>query len=445
MSEKYNVLDDTSRLVLHRTSREDVARGVSIMVKGEGVRVTDKAGKTYLDLVAGVTRPVHIGYGREEVAKAAYDQMCRMHYFSPCGNANEPAMELADKLARIAPGSINRFTFECSGSEAVETAMKLAKHYHYFRGNKACFKIISRKGAYHGVNGYGVRALGTVMPMRQMMEPVAPGAVYVEAPYCYRCPYGLSYPACDLKCATDIERSIEFEGPELISAFIGEPIMQGFGAVSPPREYWPIVRGICNKYDILLIIDEVICGFGRTGKMFGVEHFGILPDIMTMAKGISSGYIPLGAVGCSDDVLKPIDNFFHLHTYGNHPVGCAAALKNIEILEREDLIANSQEMGQYFLDGLKTLERHAIVGEARGRGLWLALDFTTDKRTRALFPPERINNMISHAKQLGLIIKTMGHALEFAPPLIIQKAEIDEALNVLDQCIAMEAKEMGMV
>jgi adenosylmethionine-8-amino-7-oxononanoate aminotransferase len=294
------------------------------------------------------------------------------------------------------------------------------------------------------VNGYGVRALGTVMPMRQMMEPVAPGAVYVEPPYCYRCPYGLSYPDCAVKCATDIERAIEFESPELVSAFIGEPVMQGFGAVSPPKEYWPIVRGICNKYGILLIIDEVICGFGRTGKMFGVEHFGIKPDMLTMAKGISSGYVPLGAVGCSDSIMEPIENFFHLHTYGNHPVACAAALKNIEILQSENLINHSQEMGRYFLEGLKTLEKHAIAGEARGRGLWLALDLTTDKKTRAPFPTNRLANIVSRAKLLGLIIKSMGCALEFAPPLIITKEEINEALKVIDQCIGMEEKEMGI-
>lgn len=442
MSGRNTILDDTSRLILHRTPQADVKKGITIMIKGEGSRLIDKEGKSYLDMEAGITRPVHIGYGREEVARAAYDQMCQLHYFSPFGYANEPAMELADLLSMITPCDINRFTFECSGSEAVEAAMKLAKHYHYFRGNKACFKVISRKGAYHGVNGYGVRALGTVMPMRQMMEPVAPGGVYVEPPYCYRCPYGLTYPDCDLKCARDIERAIEFENPELISAFIGEPIMQGFGAVSPPEEYWPIVREICNKYDILLIIDEVICGFGRTGKMFGVEHFNVQPDMLTMAKGISSGYVPLGAVGCTDNVMEPLENFFHLHTYGNHPVACAAALKNIEIMQKEDLINNSAEMGRYFLEGLKHLEHHTIVGEARGRGLWLALDLTTDKKTRAPFPVDRIVNMISHAKQLGVIIKAMGCALEFAPPLIITKAEIDEALNVLDQCITEEEENM---
>ena len=444
MKASRNLMDDTSHLILHRTPRADVEKGITVMVKGEGCRVIDKEGKSYLDMEAGITRPVHIGYGRHEVARAAYDQMCRLHYFSPSGYANEPALELAELLSRITPGEINRFTFECSGSEAVESAMKLAKHYHYFKGNKAAFKVISRKGAYHGVNGYGVRALGTVMPMRQMMEPIAPGAVYVEPPYCYRCPYELAYPACDLKCARDIERTIEFENPELITAFIGEPIMQGFGAVSPPKEYWPMVRGICNKYDILLIIDEVICGFGRTGKMFGVEHFGIHPDMLTMAKGISSGYVPLGAVGCTDKVMEPIENFIHLHTYGNHPVACAAALKNIEILQTEKLIARSEEMGQYFLACLKDLEQHAIVGEARGRGLWLGLDFTADKKTRALFPPNRIGNMIRRAKQLGVIIKTMGFALEFAPSLIVSKEEIDDAVKVIDQCITEEEKAMGV-
>jgi adenosylmethionine-8-amino-7-oxononanoate aminotransferase len=444
MSGNNNILDDKSRLILHRTPREDIKKGITVMDKGEGVRLVDKEGKSYLDMEAGITRPVHVGYGRQEVAQAAYDQMCKLHYVTPCGLANEPAMNLADLLAEITPEAINRFTFEGSGSEAVDSAMKLAKHHHYFNGNKACYKVISRKGAYHGVNGYGVRALGTVMPMRQIMEPVAPGGVFVESPYCYRCPYGLAYPACDLKCARDIERTIEFEDPELISAFIGEPIMQGFGACAPPREYWPIVREICSKYDILLIIDEVICGFGRTGKMFGIEHFEIQPDLMTMAKGITSGYVPLGAVGCTDKVMAPVENFIHLHTYGNHPVTCAAGLKNIEIIQKEDLVRNSREMGSYFLDGLKTLERHPIVGEVRGTGLWLGLDFTSDKKVRAPFPLQRMNNIITRAKQLGVLFKTMGFALEFAPPLIITKKDIDEALEVLERCISEEEKAMGL-
>jgi adenosylmethionine-8-amino-7-oxononanoate aminotransferase len=355
-----------------------------------------------------------------------------------------PALKLAEVLAEIAPGRINNFTFVCDGSEAVEAAIKLAKHYHHYKGDKKRYKVISRRGAYHGVTGGALSVLGTVLPMRQIMDPVMPGTVFVESPYCYRCPLHLTYPNCDLACARDIERIIEFEGPEHISAFIGEPIQQAFGALGPPQEYWNIVRNICDTYGILLIIDEVICGFGRTGKWFGVEHFDIQSDIITMAKGISSGYVPLGGVGCTDGVIEPVEIFLHLHTYGNHPVSCAAALKNIEIIKRENLIQNSYEMGIYFLEGLRTLESHPAVGEARGKGLWTALDLTTNKKNRAPFPLDRITNIINRAKKKGLIIKTMGHALEFAPSLIIQKGEIDEGVKILDECITEEERDMGL-
>lgn len=430
-----------SHLILQRTSREQVQKGITVITKGEGVWVFDQDGKRYLDLVAGVTRPVHVGYGRREIAQAVYDQICELSYFTPMQFANLPALKLADVLAEIAPGKIDQFTFVCDGSEAVETAIKLAKHHHHFKGDQKRFKIISRRGAYHGVTGGALRALGTVLPMRQIMEPLPPGAIFVESPYCYRCPIHLTYPDCDLACARDVERAIQFEDPGQISAFIGEPIQQGFGAYAPPKEYWRIIREICDRYGILLIIDEVICGFGRTGKWFGVEHFGIEPDLITMAKGISSGYVPLGGVGATDKVMGPIDILQHLHTYGNHPVSCAAGLKNIEIMKKEKLVENSHKMGIYFLERLKGLERHAIVGEVRGTGLWTAIDLTSDKRTRALFPADRMNRIIDRAKTKGLIIKTMGHALEFAPPLIIKKEEIDEAIRILDECFTEEEKE----
>ena len=437
-------MDDTSHLILQRTPRERVKEGITVITRGEGVRVFDGDGKSYLDLVSGVTRPVHVGYGRREMAQAAYDQICQLSYFTPMLFSNMPAMKLAEALAEIAPGKINRFTFVCDGSEAVETAIKLARHYHYYRGDKRRYKIISRRGAYHGVTGGALSVLGTVLPMRQIMDPVMPGTVFVESPYCYRCPLHLTYPACDLACARDVERSIEFEDPEQISAFIGEPIQQAFGALSPPPEYWKVVRDICDRYGILLIIDEVICGFGRTGTWFGVEHFDIDPDIITMAKGISSGYVPLGGVGCTDDVIEPVEIFQHLHTYGNHPVSCAVALKNIEIMQRENLIRNSSKMGVHFLEGLRTLESHPTVGEARGTGLWTALDLTTDKKSRAPFPQDRILSIINRAKEKGLIIKTMGQALEFAPPLTIQRGEIDEAVKILDECITEEERDMGL-
>jgi len=433
-----------SHLIFHRTSKDEVNRGVPIITRGEGVHVFDQDGRAYLDLVSGVTRPVHVGYGREEIARVIYDQARTLHYFSPMHFGNEPAMELAGILADITPSPINRFFLVCDGSEAVESAIKLAKHYHAFTGERQRYKIISRRGAYHGVTRGALQALGTALPMRWIMEPLSGGAVFVESPYCYRCPVHLEYPGCDLACARDVRRTIEFEGPEQISAFIGEPVQQGFGALAPPVEYWEIIREICDSFGILLIVDEVICGFGRTGRWFGIDHFDIQPDMITMAKGLTSGYVPLGGVGCTDHVADPIEIFNHLHTYGNHPVACAAAIKNIDLLKEEDLIHRSETMGRYFLDGLKSLEKHSTVGQVRGLGLWTAIDFTMDKKTRALFPEDRLAGLVRRARAKGLIVKSMGWALEFAPPFIIQKEDIEKAIELLDQCITEEEREMGL-
>jgi adenosylmethionine-8-amino-7-oxononanoate aminotransferase len=445
MSQLGNTMDENSQLILHHTPRADIKNGITIMSKGEGVHLIDREGNKYIDLMSGITRPVHLGYGNKELAQAIYDQVMELSYFTPMMFANEPAIKLAQVLSEIAPGSINRFIFECSGSEAVETSMKIAKHYHYFNGDKGRFKVLSRKGAYHGVNGIGVRALGALPGVRHMMEPLAPGKVFAESPYCYRCPYDRTYPECDILCARNIERIIEFEGMEFFSAVIGEPIQQGFGALAPPEGYWHIIRDICDKYGILLIIDEVICGFGRTGTMFGIEHFGIEPDIITMAKGITSGYVPLGAVGCTDKLMEPVELFNHVHTYGNHPVSCAAGLKTIEIMARENLVEKSRNMGAYFLEGLKAFESRSIVGEVRGTGLFAGIDFTADKKTRAPLPVENLVSMIKRAKRKGLIIKLapMRMALEFAPPLNIEKDIIDEALKILEETITEEERELS--
>ena len=414
------------------------------MTRGEGCYVFDQEDRPYLDFVGGVTRPVHVGYGRKDLAEAVMKQALDLHYFTPMGFANEPALVLAEELSNLTPEKMDSFFFVCDGSEAVESAMKLAKHYHLFKGEKQRFKVVSRRGAYHGVTSMALRALGTVLPMRHSMEPLTPGSVFVESPYCFRCPLHLNYPDCDLACAQDVRRIIEFEGPDQISAFIGEPIQQGFGALAPPPEYWPIIRGICDDFGVLLIIDEVICGFGRTGRWFGHEHFKVKPDLMTMAKGISSGYVPLGAVGCTDDVIEPIETFEHLHTYANHPVACAAALKNIEIMKEEKLIERAAEIGEYLLESAKSLEEHPIVGEVRGRGMWIGIDCTTDKKTRAVFPMDRLVRLVQRAQSKGVIIKLMGQALELAPPLVITKDEINKGLEILNECFSEEVKDLPL-
>ena len=394
---------------------------------------------------SAITRPVGLGYGREEIAKAMYDQAMAIAYVTPCARANEPAMRLADKLATLAPGDIDKFVFECSGSEAVESAMKLAKLYHYYNGEKNRYKAVSRYGAYHGVNGLGLRALGVVVPMRVMFDPGSGGGVFIPSPYCYRCFYKLSYPDCGLKCAEHLEEAVNIEGPELVSVFIGEPVQQGFGSYSPPEGYWQAIRRICDKYGILMISDEVICGFGRTGKMFGIEHFGVQPDMITMAKCLTSGYVPLSGVGVRAPVAAKIENFIHLHTYGNHPVSCAAALATIDIYEREDLVRRSKEIGEYLL-GVMTdrLKDHPSVGEVRGKGLWVSSDMTTDKKTRAVMPAANLGSIVNRAQERGYMIKAMGSAIELAPPYVITKEDIDKFMDVFVACVEDEEKALGL-
>ena len=436
-----------SPLMLHRTSQQDVDDGrILTLDKGDGVYLEDSDGNRYMDLNSGLTRPVCLGYGNKEVADAVHEQMLRLAYVTPCGWANEPAMLLAGRIAELAPGDINTVTFECSGSEAVEAAMKLARLYHYNKGGKQRFKVVSRIGAYHGVNGLALRALGSVLPMRLMFEPTAPGGVFVHSPYCYRCPYKMTYPNCDMYCVTTTEETILREDPDLIAAFIGEPFQQGFGSYGPVPEYWPMIRAICDKYDIMLIMDEVICGFGRTGKMFGIEHFGVVPDIMTMGKCMSSGYLPLGAVGISDTVREGIDNFMHLHTYGNYPVCCAAGLATLDVIMRENLVRRSAEMGEYLLGALRDrLSDSPSAGEIRGKGLWVSVDFTTDKTARTLFPAASLSGIVARALRRGFITRAMGgSAIELAPSFIITREQVDAFVEAFALCVAEEEKAIGL-
>jgi adenosylmethionine-8-amino-7-oxononanoate aminotransferase len=446
MSSAQDLYSDLEHLVSHRTTRAELEAGIPIIERGSGSTVWDVNGNEYLDLVAGVTRPVGVGYGRTEIAETMAAQAEKLCYFTPMQFSNPPAIELASKISSLLPGDLNEVFFASSGSEAVESALKLAKQHFYYKGEQKRYKIIARRGAYHGQTMGALSILGSVHPMRQVMEPAVPGAVFVDPPYCYRCPYGHEYPGCDIVCAQQVETTIQFEMPDMVAAVIGESIMQGYGALALPKEYWQRVREICDRYGVLLIVDEVITGFGRTGVMFASEELGVQPDILTMAKQITSGYVPLSAAACRPAVTEPMPVFLHLHTWGSHPVACAAGLKNIEIIERESLVQRAREMGAYFLEGLKELEKHPLVGEARGTGLWCALDLTADKKTRAAFSvaDHPGPSLVRRALQKGLVIKMMGPALEFAPPLIITKQELDFALRILDEVLSAEEKERGL-
>jgi adenosylmethionine-8-amino-7-oxononanoate aminotransferase len=435
------------RVVFPVVSPQEVSKmGPLVFTRGEGIYVWDADGKRYMDSMASGVYAVHVGYGRKDIADAMRDQAATLHYFCPYGYVSEPVIRLGEKLAELAPGDLSMTFFVCDGSEAVESAFKIAKQWAYHKGYRRKYKIISRRRAYHGATMGAVAATGTMSPLREIMEPLPPGYRFASAPYCYRCDFGLSYPDCNLQCATSVEQIIQHEGPDNVAAFIGEVAMAAGGCIVPPPEYWPRMREICSQYGVLLIDDEVVCGFGRTGKFFGAEHYGLEPDIMTMAKSITSGYSPLGAAMTKREIIEDMPAFWHVHTYNNHPVSCTASLENIRIIEEENLVKNSAEMGKYLLAGLESLRSHPSVGDVRGLGLLTAVEFVKDRATKERFPEEEgfCSRVMDLALGEGLILRQVEDIIEFCPPLIINKSEIDEMLDITDRAIAQAEKEFGL-
>ena len=417
-----------------------------IIVAGEGIRVTDAEGNTWIDVRGGHTS-VNLGYGRHEVADAAREQMLKLHYF-PQGTTTEPLVRLAEKLAHLTPGSLERSWPVTGGSEATETAVKIARAYHKRAGEPGRYKIISRRGSYHGT-------LGAVMWMGKSndvsdYEPAYPGMVYAPQPLPYRCEYGGETPSeCAVRCAQAIEDLILFHGPSTVAAVIAEPVSAQSGAAVPGDEYWPMLRQICDRYGVLLIADEVICGFGRTGKWFGVQHWDVVPDIMTVAKGIISSYLPLAATIATREVAEVFageENVFRSAlTFGGHPVTAAAALKNIELLETEGLVQNSAEVGAYFLEQLESLkEEHPIIGDVRGIGLLLAIEMVSDHETKEGFPPEArlAERLLEKFREEKLILRVEGQLINFGPPLCITRDDVNQIVSGLDRALGAVESEL---
>ena len=420
-----------------------------IFVEGQGVHVTDALGNTYIDAMSGLWLK-NVGYGRTEIADAAYEQMLKLTYM-PMGTTTEPAIQLAEKIASITPGDLSRCFFTSGGSESVETAMKLARAYFKRVGEPTRFKFISRKGSYHGAT-FGTLALGgTAIFPKTDYEPLLAGVFHGPQPNPYRCEYGGTTPEeCAERCVGAIEEIIKFQGPDSVAAVIAEPVASPMGAVVPGDNYWPMLREICDRYGCLLIADEVITGFGRTGKMFACEHWGITPDIMTVAKGITSGYIPMGGA----ITRKPISDAFvgseraafrHVITFGGHPVAAAASLKNIEIIETEGLVDNSAEMGRYLLDGLEELKhKHTMIGDVRGLGLFCGMEIVKDRQTKEYFPAEaELGTRITQGLANNGVILRGGDVMNIAPPLCVTSGEIDEIVSVLDRVIGQTSRDLG--
>lgn len=409
--------------------------GPVILSSGEGSRVTDAAGVSYLDLSSSVSRASSLGYGNQEIADAVYEQLRKLHYAGQGEFQADVVFRLAAKLAELTPGDLGATYFTESGTASNEAAFKLARLYHREAGRKPrAYKVISRWDGYHGAIG-GPMAASDWLGVRRPAEPGAAGFSLIPAPSCYRSQLGPGYPLDSSMYVDFLERQILHEGPELVAAFIAEPVMQGNGVQIPPADYFPRVREICDRYDVLFIADEVITGFGRTGRWFGIEHWGVEPDIMTMAKGIAAGYVPLGATIVRKDIWDALPVFNDVHTFGGHPAGAAAALAMIEIYEREGMIERAKETGGHMLEALRRLERHELVGEVRGLGMWAAVDFTADRATREPLALERVRGILLRARALGLIVTQNGSAIELAPRLDIAREEIDEGIALLDRAI----------
>jgi adenosylmethionine-8-amino-7-oxononanoate aminotransferase len=426
---------------------EDVHRdGANIYVEGRGVELTDQSGRVYLDMMSSHTRANSLGYGNDEIARAVYEQLGRLHYVGTYDNFVAPAVALAAKLAALAPGELAQVMYVSGGSEAVEAALKLAKQYQVVSGKKPrAYKVIARWNAYHGAT-MGALSVTDWLGTRHISEPGVPGTSMIPGPTRYRNPFGMPDDEYEMFCANYLEHQILHEGPDLVSAFIAEPVMQANGVQPPSPAYFRRVREICDMYGVLLIIDEVITGFGRTGAWFASEHYGIEPDIMTVAKAMTAGYFPMGAMIARRDLVEALPVFRHVHTFSGHGGGVAAATANIAICERDGVIERARDNGRYFLDALKdALGGERIVGDVRGIGMWVAVDFTADRKTKAPFADDTVKAVVRHMKEAGVLASGIGvSAFEMAPPLIAERTHLDRAVQAAVEAVRAVTKERGL-
>jgi adenosylmethionine-8-amino-7-oxononanoate aminotransferase len=424
---------------LHHPSSYAAAR---VWVSGHGAVITDNQGRDYLDGLSGLWN-VNIGHGRVELADAARDQMARLAFHSAyAGGTNEPAIRLAERLSGLTYPSINTFFFTSGGAEASESSFKTARFYWKALGKPDKIKVISRRRAYHGLTLAAMSATG-LPAFWPMFEPRTPGFLHIDAPDPYR--FVSPDPAISIgvAAANQLEEAILREGADTVAAFIAEPVQGAGGVIVPPPDYFARIREICDRHDVLFIADDVITGFGRTGKWFGLEHDGVEPDIMQFAKGITSGYIPLGGIGVSDKVRNVMNGvpagkrWMHAYTYSGHPTCCAVALANLDILARERLVERAAMAGDRLLRGLRTLESMAHVGNVRGLGLMAAVEVVADKQTKQSYPAELglSQKLMDAMLDRGLYTRVVLDSICLAPPLVTTDAELDRIVSIVGDTI----------
>ena len=416
-----------------------------VIERGEGCHIWDTDGNRYLDSLAALYA-VNIGYGPwPEMSEAARAQLERLPFFTNwVGYATPPALELVEKLTELVPIDVGRVFFVSGGSEAIEAALKIARQYHRLRGEPTRYKFVTRRSAYHGTT-LGAISINGHPALRSQFEPLLPGCLRAPLPYRYRCPYCAEKPECTLRCADEVDAIIRNEDPLTVAAVIMDPVQNSAGSITPPPGYFQRIRDICNEHGVLLVADEVITGFGRVGDWFATTRYGIEPDMITMAKGLTSAYAPLGAVVASEKVIEPFfaeptSMFIHGITFGGHPVSCAIALANIGIFEREDLIGHVRRHEDEFRAAFETLrDEHPMVGDVRGTGFFYSLELVKDKETKESFTAREREELIKQllvprARELGVYMRVDDRgetAAQFAPPLVAGRAELDEFLDVL--------------
>jgi putrescine aminotransferase len=424
---------DRAHLIHPQHHPVDTARPLMI-VRAEGVYLYDASGNQFIDGLSSLWN-VNIGHARKELAEAAYRQMQQLDFASAyAGQTNVPAIQLADKIVSLAPDNMDAVYFTSTGAEANESAFKTVRFYWRAKGQPGKIKIIARLLGYHGVTTGAMSATGIPMYWK-MFEPRSPGFTHIEMCYPYR---GRK---SGREFADLLEQKILEEGPETVAAFIAEPIPGVGGVLVPPDDYFPRIREICDKYGVLWIADEVITGFCRTGKWFGVQNWGANPDVMSFAKGVTSAHLPLGGIIVSKDIHQTIESvpaenrYMHAATYSGHPVCCAVGVENVRIMEQEGFAEKARTMGQHLLRRLRELEALPGVGEVRGLGLMAAVEMVKDKGTREELPAPETDKIIRHARENGVLFRNRANIIMMAPPLCITEAQIDTLVNVLGEAI----------
>lgn len=430
------LLEQDRKYLLHPLHHPTAHDNPLIIQSAAGIWLHTIDGRRILDGLSGLWN-VLVGHGRTELADAAQKQMAEMAYCSNyAGVANLPAIQLADRLAGSAYPSLNSTYFASGGAEANESAFKTARYYWKRQGKPGKYKVIARQDGYHGVTLAAMSATG-IAPYWPMFEPRVPGFSHIVAPYAYRFE-GELQPGETMgqAAARALEEAILQEGADSVAAFIAEPVQGAGGVIVPPDDYFPRIRQICDEYEVLLIADEVITGYGRTGELFGLNRYGIEPDIMSFAKGITSGYLPLGGIQISDTIREtimsapPNQKWMHAYTYSGHATCCAVALANLDIIEQENLVGNAAEMGARVLAGVNKLaEEFDCIGDIRSLGLMTAVEFVADRETKA--SANMANDVLSACLDRNLLTRTKGESLILAPPLTITPAEVDEMLGMV--------------